>query len=97
MAALEELFRAAENMLARLIVVEGQTTTLTAQMAAAGVKFMEMDAEVNRMKGKLDSGGNKMKKIWESTAIQNLGTLSGPKEYRYWDQRLKNAMDQARP
>ena len=57
MATLEELFRAAENMLARLIVAEGQTTTLTAQMAAAGVKFMEMDAEVNRIKVKLDSWG----------------------------------------
>ena len=26
-----------------------------------------------------------------------MNNLSGPKEYRYWNQRLKNAMDQARP
>ena len=38
-----------------------------------------------------------MKEILESKAIKHLGTLSGPKEYRYWNQRLKNAMDQARP
>ena len=29
--------------------------------------------------------------------MQNFGTLSGPKEYRYWNQILKNALDQARP
>ena len=33
----------------------------------------------------------------EPKAIQNLNKLSGAKGYRYWNQRLKNALDQARP
>ena len=56
MTSIEELKQFAGNMGARVIVLEGQVATLTAQMAAAGVKFMEMDAEINKMKGQMTKG-----------------------------------------
>ena len=86
-----------ENMLASLILVDGQVATQSGQLAQAGTKYLEMTAEVNFLKGQVSKGPNKNKEILESKAVQNLGKLSGPKEYRYWNQRFKNALDQARP
>ena len=83
MTTMEEIRKFAENMMAKAIVLEGHVATLNAQLATAGVKFIEIDAEVNKMKGQIGKGGKPTKDILESKAFQNLGELSGPKEYRY--------------
>ena len=95
---LAEIRQVVENLGARVITLEALVAQQRTEINAAGAKFVGLDAEINQMKGRLEIKTEKgMKEILESKAIQNLGKLANAKEYRYWNQRLKNAMDQARP
>ena len=97
MTTLDELRQAIEGVIARVALLEGHAAAQGAQMVAAGQKYLEMTAEVSYLKGQVNKGTGKNKEILESKAVQNLSKLTGPKEYRYWNQRFKNALDQARP
>ena len=95
---LAEIKQVVENLGARVITLEALVAQQRTEINAAGGKFVSLDAEINQIKGRLEIKAEKgRKEILESKAIQNLGKLASAKEYRYWNQRLKNAMDQARP
>ena len=89
MTSIDEFEQFAENITARVILLESTVATLSAQLAAAGTKYLDMTAEVNYLKGQESKGTGKNKEILKSKAVQNLGKLTGPKEYRYWYQRFK--------
>ena len=93
---LDGLKTSVENILARVMDIEG--LDVQAKLDAISATFMAVDQEVTVLKGNIAARPNKGKKeILESKAIQNLGQMSNAKEYRQWNQRLNNALDQARP
>ena len=75
--------------------------SLLAQIATSADNLEARNAQSessNQAGQKMDSSGaHKHKDILEPRAIQSLGDLEEAKEYRTWKQRLKNALDQARP
>ena len=100
----DELRQFMEGVVGRVEVLEQVVAGQQNQMQIAASKFLEVNGELNYLKGQVGqinaSGGSKggfKKEILESRAIQSLGNLSGAKEYRQWNQRFKNALDQARP
>ena len=97
MTTLDEIQQVVQNLNARIIILVGQIATHGTHLGEAATKYLELTTEMDRVKNNVDNNKKPSKEILESKAVQNLGTLSGPKEYRYWNQRLKNAIDQARP
>ena len=97
MTTLDEIQQVIQNLNARIAVLEGQITTHGTHLGEAATRYVELRTDIDRVKNNVDNSKKPNKEILESKAVQNLGTLSGPKEYRYWNQRLKNALDQARP
>ena len=97
MTTLDDMQQIIQNLNARITVLEGQITTHGTHLGEAATKYGELRTDIDRVKSSVENNKKPIREILESKAVQNLGTLTGPKEYRYWNQRLKNALDQARP
>ena len=49
----------AENLAARIVTLEGLVAQQRVEINAAGGKFLQLDAEINQLKGKVESKSDK--------------------------------------
>ena len=73
MTTLDEIQQVAQNLNARIIILEGQIATHGTHLGEAATRYVELRTDIDRVRNSVDSSKKPNKEILESKAVQTWG------------------------